>query len=202
MAVLTKLFQMLSRHAFPGCNPMTDLERFLQDNKFFRCERLEASITQKQCEANRTRKDNLAASTWACAPCVGCPGLGETVILDIKEGDIVEKKICKMPGCTKFVHARGMCWAHERSVLGINPQTGLPVNGAAPVKVKAKAVPNVPAPVVSVDEITSLDYIAYLRQILDDKLEAMISQLNSASNPRQRAEFYISMCDAAEGLGL
>jgi hypothetical protein len=41
-----------------------------------------------------------------------------------REDESMAKKICSVDGCESVVHARGMCWKHEREILGIDPSTG------------------------------------------------------------------------------
>lgn len=114
---------------------VTEVEAFLQKSPLFRCERLAASITKKQCAANRTREENQSKDICAVHSCKGCPGLGDEVA-ELKELSMA--KVCSVEGCGLTAHARGMCWKHERSVLGINPATGKPLVAkinAAPLKV-------------------------------------------------------------------
>lgn len=92
----------------------------------FECERLSAKISRAQCEVNRLRVDNGRIDVLAISACKGCPGLGAAVNIEAKEGFVLDK-ICSVKGCGKKVHARGMCWRHERSVLGVDPATGHPL---------------------------------------------------------------------------
>lgn len=50
-------------------------------------------------------------------------------------------------------------------------------------------------------EIANIDYIAFLRQLHDEHLEAVVSRLSQALTPYDRAKLYLSACDAITGLG-
>ena len=112
------------------------------------CSRLRANITARQCEINRKGLAYIPNKQTAVAPCFvcnDCPGLGVTV-QEIKEETALEKKICSVNGCDSFVHARGMCWKHEKSELGINPNTGKPLDKKVLKVVKADAKVAAPKP--------------------------------------------------------
>lgn len=98
--------------------------------ELFKCEPLRARISAAQCDVNRRR------GTFACDK---CPGLGAGSVIDPEEV-AVKSKICSVEGCSTVVHARGMCWKHERSELGIDPNTGKPLTvKAKPVKSAVKS---------------------------------------------------------------
>ena len=94
--------------------------------KLFRCDRLNANLTELACKKNRIRKDDFSNGIWACRTCIGCPGLGEEIKINME--DVMAKKICTHPGCKNQLHARGYCWSHERSILGVDPATGKPID--------------------------------------------------------------------------
>lgn len=181
---------------------VTEVEAFLEKNRLFRCERLAASITKRQCELNRRRKENYAAGIYEVASCKGCSGLGSVVDI-VMEVSVMSRGLCSIVGCEKLAQTgkNGMCKAH---FSGSKPRPSRLVA----VDIVPDAVPvTLPAPVAgvavapSVQEITNIDYIAYLRQLLDEKLEEWVTDLNSASTPKDRARRYLDMCSAAEGLG-
>lgn len=115
---------------------MSAVEEFLKNQPLFKCERMNATISQVQCDINRNGRPagpNRMAIT-ACLSCEGCPGLGE--VSDSKE-DVVTKSYvytCKVKGCDKRVQRDGMCYRHLKAA-GINPAGGLPLAS------KVKAVP-------------------------------------------------------------
>jgi hypothetical protein len=125
--------------------------------ELFRCHRLDASISKRTCEINRARKTDIYKDVYSVKACEGCSGLGGPVTIDLEA--TVAKKICSVDGCSSVIHARGMCWKHERSVLGVDPNTGKPISKAGAIKITKKATKKpaphpVPAPKV-VKEIPS-----------------------------------------------
>lgn len=108
--------------------------------ELFRCERLSANISRRQCEVNRQRIGSSQFRTGdPIFACEGCPGLGlDAVSLDT---EAVTMAKCKVPGCEKFVTKDGYCWGHCKSVLGINPKTGKPLAVLSPSPALAVADP-------------------------------------------------------------
>jgi hypothetical protein len=122
---------------------VSQYDEFSKKQKLFRCDRLDASISAPTCSTNR-RSGNIFA-------CTGCPGLGAVVDIKVVEVVPMGKRVCSVFNCTKTVHAHGMCWAHERSELGINPATGLKLPAPAWAEPFVATVPET-APVEVIDE--------------------------------------------------
>lgn len=174
--------------------------------ELFECIPLAARISKRQCETNRKRVDNHMTGTFALAACKGCRGLGAAVDIDVEVGEMA---LCIIKGCTKKAQIQGQCKSHFHGTTPRTPRAAL-TSGQAKVEQGFDVVDDsgwvqpvmVQAPVVpSVQEISSIDYIAFLRQLFDAKVEEWVAELNSAANPKERARFYLAMCDAAEGLG-
>ncbi|MDD2367036.1 MAG: hypothetical protein PHN84_12810 [Desulfuromonadaceae bacterium] len=114
--------------------------------------------------------------------------------------------MCAVKGCDKQAKGgnKGMCRRHYTIAASEELEAALVVPVALAAVVDDRMLPPVMAvapAVVGVDEIRSSDYAAFLRQLLDAKCEEFLADLNSAPNPRVRAERYLDMCEAAEGLG-
>jgi hypothetical protein len=81
--------------------------------ELFRCDRLSASISRKQCEINRKGKPQSPRSPEikVCFACEGCPGLGSEITVDPEE---IMASRCKIDNCTKLAqHGKnGMCCTH------------------------------------------------------------------------------------------
>lgn len=99
--------------------------------ELFRCERMQANISLRQCEINRKGKltGPGKAPIKPCFACEGCPGLGEITNINTEE---IMAKFCKTPECSKQVTRMGLCWGCLKKA-GINPQTGDPLPVPAPV---------------------------------------------------------------------
>lgn len=107
---------------------MTEVEKFLAKEPLFRCDRLNASITKKQCAANRSRQENASKDIWSVAPCKGCPGLGDAVVISMEVSDMSTR--CKVEGCTKTSQKGrdGMCCTHFNE--GVTPAVKVAVQVA------------------------------------------------------------------------
>ena len=176
---------------------MTEVEQFLHKSPLYRCERLGASITKRQCDANK--------STGRIFACEGCGGLGESVKIDLGE-DVVEK-ICDMPGCHTKVHSRGKCWKHVKSALGIDPQTGHPLEAkhqaAKPIAaVKEAKVTGMIRVADPLPDATPMDS-AMAREIdalFAAKRAEWLFDLQGATSERSRAKMFLAMTDSLEGM--
>lgn len=106
---------------------MDAIAQFLAKEPLFRCERLDASITQKQCAANKNRQENLSKDIWTCHPCKGCSGLTGEAIKSLEDLNMAHA-VCIVKGCTKLAQKQGKCKAH--------------LNGSTPRQARIK--PDVP----------------------------------------------------------
>lgn len=88
----------------------------------FRCDRLHASITERQC---RTNRDQDRANCW------GCPGLGESI--EFKE-DVVAKGTCNICNRSDLeLPSKGQCGrCYDRIKKGKDPLTGKLLKGEKP----------------------------------------------------------------------
>lgn len=106
----------------------------------FRCERMNANISRRQCEINRKGVKTYGIEKPACFSCTGCPGLGaavvknetrEVTVMENKTEELKPKKVkrayCKHPGCRKYPIRNGLCTAHLRKA-GLDPKTGKPAD--------------------------------------------------------------------------
>lgn len=185
-----------------------EIAEFLKKQSVFSCERMNASISKKQCDINRYGQaagpNRMAIK--ACLSCEGCPGLGQQ-ITELKEAPVAQK-ICSVDGCGKSVHARGMCWGHERSVLGVNPATGMPLKAVVPQSVPAPPVASVKAarkivladPIPNIEELGCTDFIDALDQAWIEKRKQMLLALVGADYRRQ-LRLQLDMLDALDQIG-
>jgi hypothetical protein len=90
---------------------MSAIEEFLKKQQLFRCDRLDASITKRQCQANRTRPDNQAKDIPEIHSCKKCPGLGAEVKIMVEDG-MGKPRLCKNTDCNKQAQKDGLCKAH------------------------------------------------------------------------------------------
>lgn len=66
------------------------------------------------------------------ASCHGCEAvMQQAQNIETREVGPMRVTGCSVEGCKSVVHARGMCWKHERSEMGIDPRTGKPLDGKA-----------------------------------------------------------------------
>lgn len=175
-----------------------------------------ARISKRQCEYNRSLRDDHRNGKLADARCNGCKGLGKSIV--VSEEDVMSTgKLCKVEGCTRHAQSGrdGMCKSHFAN----KPPRVIKKHAAfhAPVvepAVLAAVHPPVSAPIVPPalaapsavvdfrpDELLWCDHTSYLRQCFDEKLESWLSELRKADGPKQHAQFYLAMCNAVEGLG-
>lgn len=161
------------------------------------CARLNARITERACEINRKSGRVLS--------CEGCPGLGVSSFMS--EEDLVSKKKCSVKGCTTDAHARGMCWKHERSELGVEPRSGKPLSHDKVVAEAVKAVENTatippaPKPQSNPAEVVLCDMGLEIRALFEAKCQEWLGDLQHATGIRQTAQRFLAMCDALDGLG-
>lgn len=168
--------------------------------ELFECIPMNARISHKQCEYNRRQRDDHAGGKMADARCKACPGLGKSIKIELEEQSMAN--ICKVDGCTKHVQRSGKCKAH---LNGSEPRASVFKNAPKGINA-AEVLPEYQVKEVDVvlpelDEITNIDYLAYMRQQFDQKFEEFATDLNSARTPYERAKFYLSQCDAIIGLG-
>lgn len=110
--------------------------------------------------------------------------------------------LCKVPGCTKHVQKQGKCKAH---LNGSEPRQSVFKNASQGINA-AEVLPTYLVKEVDVvlpeqDEITNIDYMAFLRQKYDERFGSGVSRMNQARTPYERAQIYLSECDAIIGMG-
>lgn len=191
------------------------------------CSRMNVRISERQCGINRKGlpggpgKPALAP----CLSCEGCPGLGVATVIEIEEVSMSVRQ-CSVHNCTSLVHARGMCWKHEKSELGINPKTGKPL---APKPVKAKTAVKAAKVAPHADDIDSCDACGTypcscfdegqdatanyerLQEVVEAEkvaacaavqpAEVVLCDMGIELDKLFRAKRFLDMADAIEGLG-
>jgi len=202
------------------CESMSAVAEFLKNHGgLFKCDRMNAGISKKQCDINRHSQpagpNRMAIK--ACLSCEGCPGLSEE-ITELKEAPVA--KMCSVKGCDHSVHARGMCWKHERSELGVNPANGMPVKPKttmAPLAaVGDQDSKQVFSPVTEGKRtITATDVKALsgasrhatdsamaceIDALFTAKRTEWLADLVGATSERSRAKMFLAMADVLEGL--
>ena len=170
----------------------------------YRCEPMNALISKEQCKTNRHMKDNLTIGVLKDWRCKSCAGLGEAVSINV--GGLVDMstKKCSIDGCKSLAQGGcgGMCKAHFHGKAPRVFKRQPPVVAVEDLKVDVVDGSGLMQPVVvTADEVTNVDYIAYLRLLFDEKFEECVSALNNTKTPRDRARCYLSVCDSVEGLG-
>lgn len=86
--------------------------------ELFRCERMHANITQRQCDINRNgvkanpRQD--VKERPPCFSCDGCPGLGKPAAIKIEQEEMTMGAPCKEKGCNKSQVMGGFRTTHAR----------------------------------------------------------------------------------------
>jgi hypothetical protein len=183
----------------------------------FRCDRMNANISKKQCDINRPGQpagpNRMAIK--ACLSCEGCPGLGET-ITELKEAPVAQK-ICSVKGYTKLSQHNkdGMCSAHysaqkQAVVPSADKQevvkaTGVPiitdasnsaVRGTSPTDAARHCLKEMNA----VGEQQCADFIDALDQAWRDKRSQMLLALVGMGY-RRSLRLQLDMLDAIEQLG-
>lgn len=170
---------------------MNTIEAFLANQKLYRCERLSANLTKAQCETNRQRKPNFTTDVWDCAPCKGCPGLGE-------ETDMSKRGTCTKCGREDLtLPAEGLCgkcYVEKRNGES-RPIPGRR-NPAKPKKLKGKTIltdeqrkelVTQKAPVVINKPACASQITVNLEQIIDEAWEQakakIMSQIRTGSDP-------------------
>lgn len=90
---------------------MNEIEAFLANQKRYRCDRLNADLTQDQCHANRTRQAHLASGITKIIACENCPGLGKEIA-----PVTTRTNRCSVEGCDKYRVIGTMCTAHAKEL--------------------------------------------------------------------------------------
>lgn len=166
------------------------------------CERLGTKSVSYPCTPERVKQ------THKCKGCTGAIQIPQEEVSNVSSP-------CNYKGCKKNQAFRGFCIEHVKEEgLYKQYQDHNELKKAnkqliEKIKDEVEVVNKNTSPVVSIDplpeitqaEIRHCDEIFYLRKLMDDKLELWTTELSSARNIKQRAEFFISMCNAAENLG-
>lgn len=173
----------------------------------YRCDRMLITSMHSVCAVNRKAVDMR---------CNGCAG--ETII----ESEVgIMSTLCNYKGCKKTQVFKGFCTEHVKAEgLYEKFQAHKALKKAnekfiekqkEEVAKKAACITDVrpltfvleddPVPVVTQAEIEECDEICYLRNLLEDTLDAWAVDLAKTSNIKRRAEYFLNMCRAAEALG-
>ncbi len=173
--------------------------------ELFRCERMSATISRKQCDINR--KGRAAGPRVPlivpCFACAGCPGLG--VAITIEPEEVIMASICKILGCGKQAqHGKdGMCRRHfteSRAAVVADPRQGrvvpysLESGGIKPDGVEDSCQQGV------VTFGTDLVVLMALRDAWSEKERKWLADL-SGLRPGQTLARAVLMVNALEGLG-
>lgn len=112
---------------------MTEIEQFLSTQTLYRCERMDAFITQRTCDANRQRVDDLKNDIMAPGNCKGCPGLQQEAI-DMAKNYRGTCPTCKRPDVL-LISKNGDCHrCYKREQAGQDPNGTTRAMPSAPVK--------------------------------------------------------------------
>lgn len=154
----------------------------------FYCERLRLTSMLSPCYGNRAKR------LFACDDCAGA------VMSDsILEADDMSKTLCNVKGCDRLAQANtdGMCKSHF---------SGRPSRKLVQASIVAVAANVIDEsgwvqPVMEItSEISSIDYMAFLRQKYEERFEESVTRMNKAQNPYERASLYLRECDAIMSL--
>ena len=189
--------------------------------ELFECLPMSAKISLKQCAHNRKQADDHRTGKMADIRCVGCAGLGESTIID--SGEIMANKHCSEKGCDTVSWKQGFCWKHHpdhvanKKAACADKQAIRDIHKAALVQIEdivlcdecgndpclcvIECADTLPVTLFDVQEITNIDYMAFMRQKFDEKFEEWATDLNKARTPYERAQRYIHQCDAIIGMG-
>lgn len=197
--------------------------------ELFECGPMMAKISRKQCEHNRKQCDDHSGGRMADARCKGCAGLGAALIIN-PEG-IMAKRCCSEKSCSTVSWKGGFCWKHHPDHLAnkkaacadkqairdihkkeLQSVTTI-IEQAARVQVPeivlcdecgnepCLCVAAEPMFTLDVQEITNIDYIAFLRQKAEERFEEAVSRLNKTRTPEEHARVYLVELSAYTGIG-
>lgn len=126
--------------------------------ELYRCERMHASISKAQCDANRNGIRTAKVFRAPCLSCSDCPGLGDPVEMQIKKEveDMARQKVSEFkkgdkficPGCgkEKIYEAGGFCGVCNKQKRKANKITAPTPPSETPVQVNEHPVDNAALP--------------------------------------------------------